>query len=32
VLFKVPLEKVTSWNFGQARDHYARAAEREGQP
>ena len=26
-LFKVPLEKVTSWDFGQARDHYARAAE-----
>jgi PPOX class probable F420-dependent enzyme len=29
VLFKVALEKVTSWNFGQTRDHYARAAERE---
>jgi PPOX class probable F420-dependent enzyme len=28
VLFKLPLEKVTSWNFGQARDHYARAADR----
>ena len=29
VLLKVPLEKVTSWNFGQAREHYARAARRE---
>jgi PPOX class probable F420-dependent enzyme len=29
VLFKVPLEKVTTWNFGQAREHYARAAKRE---
>ena len=24
-LFKVPLEKVTTWNFGQAREHYTRA-------
>ena len=24
VLFKVPLEKITSWNFGRAREHYAR--------
>ena len=31
VLFKVPLEKVTTWNFGQAREHYARAAQREGE-
>lgn len=29
VLLKVPLEKVSSWNFGQARDHYARVADRE---
>jgi len=28
VLLKVPLAKVTSWNFGQARDHYARPADR----
>ena len=32
MLFKVPLEKVTSWNFGQAREHYASAAEPEEQP
>jgi PPOX class probable F420-dependent enzyme len=31
VLLKVPLEKVTTWNFGQARDHYARTASREGE-
>src|SRR5262245_48670898 len=31
VMFKVPLEKVTTWNFGQARDHYARVADRGGQ-
>ena len=31
VLFKLPMEKVTTWNFGQARDHYARTAEREGE-
>jgi hypothetical protein len=31
VLFKVPLEKVTTWNFGQASEHYARAAERTGE-
>lgn len=30
-MFKVPLEKVTTWNFGQVRDHYARMAERGGQ-
>ncbi|MBW2383156.1 MAG: pyridoxamine 5'-phosphate oxidase family protein [Deltaproteobacteria bacterium] len=23
MLFKVPLEKVTAWNFGQAREHYS---------
>jgi hypothetical protein len=28
VLLKVPLEKVTTWNFGQVRDHYARTAYR----
>ncbi|HXK22868.1 MAG TPA: pyridoxamine 5'-phosphate oxidase family protein [Myxococcota bacterium] len=26
VLLKVPLEKVTTWSFGRAREHYARAA------
>jgi PPOX class probable F420-dependent enzyme len=31
VLLKVPLEKVTTWNFGQAREHYARAARRGGE-
>jgi PPOX class probable F420-dependent enzyme len=31
VLFKVPLAKVTTWNFEQARDHFARAAGREGE-
>jgi nitroimidazol reductase NimA-like FMN-containing flavoprotein (pyridoxamine 5'-phosphate oxidase superfamily) len=29
-MFKVPMERVTTWNFGQARDHYARIAERGG--
>lgn len=28
VLLKVPVEKVTTWNFGQARDHYSRIADR----
>jgi PPOX class probable F420-dependent enzyme len=28
VLLKVPLEKVATWNFGRAREHYARAAAR----
>jgi PPOX class probable F420-dependent enzyme len=31
VMLKVPLEKVTTWNFGQARDHYARVAGRGGE-
>jgi hypothetical protein len=31
VLLKVPLEKVTTWNFGQARDHYTRTANREAE-
>ena len=31
VLLKVPLEKVTTWNFGQARDHYVRTANREAE-
>ena len=26
---RVPLEKVTTWNFGQAREHYTRAARSE---
>jgi nitroimidazol reductase NimA-like FMN-containing flavoprotein (pyridoxamine 5'-phosphate oxidase superfamily) len=28
VLLKVPFEKVTTWNFGQVREHYAAAARR----
>ena len=31
VLLKVPLEKVTTWNFGQTREHYARARGKEGE-
>ena len=31
MLFKVPLDKVTTWNFGRARDHYARTADRGGE-
>ena len=27
-LFKVPMEKVTTWNFGQVREHYAAAGRR----
>jgi len=27
-LLKVPLEKVTTWNFGQSRDHYVRQTDR----
>src|SRR5262249_19652401 len=29
VMLKVPLERVTTWNFGQTRDHYTRIADRE---
>jgi PPOX class probable F420-dependent enzyme len=31
VMLKVPLEKVSTWNFGQVRDHYARLAQQGGQ-
>jgi hypothetical protein len=31
VLLKVPMQKVTTWNFGRARDHYARTADRAGE-